>query len=770
MWNIIKNMSRVSNQIIKAHCSIKVITFIIGLLFTLQAPRLFSQEMSIDELYAYQENLVFELNNEILVPGENLLIALRCYQGRQPSYLSKVAYIEIINSAKVPVLRQQVTLKQGLGSAILYLPSYLKTGSYTLIAYTRWMKNFSRSTIHQTSIRIINPYENLPAHLFEPQDDLKPTATFFPEGGHYILNRSQKVSVLVLDQFGRGVPVQGRLTSNDGVVVAEFESTASGESGFYFMPSQTNGYRLIMVDRDENVHFQELELSPVGKTAITVAETENHYILTNDTKSSSSKLLVAEFWHGGYLKDKKAFTDNSLSVSKSELPKGVSILRVADSTGLLYFEQALYTIPQKVTAQVALGSKNIRIRKRVSLSIIPDTSIGGGFVTISVKKKIPGEKLKSHLEDVYGTSSITLGDHQKNAAVPSTVALMRQKSPLVEGASFLIEYLPDFRGSLVTGRVIDDNSQPVSGQQVSLTRSEDLKFSLTNDEGRFYFHVDSRPYEEEYFVSGGSPGGGVNLYIDNPFLKDHSFVDISPFVSDRLKEDWLIQKSIEVQVENAYYQVKNDSLGVETHREIFAYLRPKTYIMDDFTRFPKMEDPIQEYVEEVSLRKNNGNARFILPYVNNKSGFIDSTLTLLNGIPVTPQFILNLNPLDIERIEVYEKQVNIGSAEFRGVIDFISYKDRFENISPGNRFKKIDYQSTIDYQKVSGPVYDSDTLRRIPDFRSQLLWEPHLEIGEDPLVTEFYTSDSPGTYEVIVSGVLDHGGYIYEIMDFEVKE
>jgi hypothetical protein len=45
----------------------------------------------------------------------------------------------------------------------------------------------------------------------------------------------------------------------------------------------------------------------------------------------------------------------------------------------------------------------------------------------------------------------------------------------------------------------------------------------------------------------------------------------------------------------------------------------------------------------------------------------------------------------------------------------------------------------------------------IPDFRYQLFWEPSVIIAEEQVSYEFYTSDIPGEYEIVLEGFTTYG-------------
>ena len=196
----------------------------------------------------------------------------------------------------------------------------------------------------------------------------------------------------------------------------------------------------------------------------------------------------------------------------------------------------------------------------------------------------------------------------------------------------------------------------------------------------------------------------------------------------------------------------------------------KSYDLDDFTRFPTVEDAIREFVSEAWLRKSTDGAAFNVPYTFNKSGSLDTALVLVNGIPVDPDWVLNLNPVLIDKIDVYQDQVKVGSWEYRGIVNFQLYEYDGDRLSLPSNYKEFDYEIASPGFQSSAPDYSQPAYARIPDFRSQLFWKAHVESDGSPKQFTFFTSDNEGIFEVTVSGVVDDQSYILEKRTFEVEK
>ena len=67
--------------------------------------------------------------------------------------LSRLAYVEIYNSAARAVWQARVELREGLGWGSYTLPPSLASGTYVLRAYTNFMKNFDDHYFFQKAYR-----------------------------------------------------------------------------------------------------------------------------------------------------------------------------------------------------------------------------------------------------------------------------------------------------------------------------------------------------------------------------------------------------------------------------------------------------------------------------------------------------------------------------------------------------------------------------------------------------------------------------------------
>ena len=222
------------------------------------------------------------------------------------------------------------------------------------------------------------------------------------------------------------------------------------------------------------------------------------------------------------------------------------------------------------------------------------------------------------------------------------------------------------------------------------------------------------------------------------------------------------ERNIYTQIENAYYVSKKDSVPL-TLSTSFYNLPDKIYSLDDFTRFPTMEDIFREYITEVVVKRSRGT--FVLQAVSPGVGDPPSKepLMLIDGVPIlNTNTFMAYDPLKIERIEIVKEKYFYGSLYIDGIVSLKTYKGAIEDLPSINSHR----ENLVKIQ--SGKIYffpdystDKFKLERVPDYRLQLYWKPNVSVTKDQSTTvDFYTSDVMGDFEILVEGFTSDGALV----------
>ena len=111
------------------------------------------------------ETIFLHTNATTFVTGETLFYNVSCMNsaGLTKSEISKIAYVELIDSDKKVVIVHKLFLENGLANSDFFINSTLISGNYTLVGYTKWMLNKQENNAFLTNISIINPFETQPS-------------------------------------------------------------------------------------------------------------------------------------------------------------------------------------------------------------------------------------------------------------------------------------------------------------------------------------------------------------------------------------------------------------------------------------------------------------------------------------------------------------------------------------------------------------------------------------------------------------------------------
>src|SRR5690606_17244979 len=99
------------------------------------------------------------------------------------------------------------------------------------------------------------------------------------------------------------------------------------------------------------------------------------------------------------------------------------------------------------------------------------------------------------------------------------------------------------------------------------------------------------------------------------------------------------------------------------------------YYLDDYTRFPTMEEVLREYVRGVFVRKRQGT--FYLRMVDKlipNTYYETNPLVLLDGIPVFDiNKLMAFDALKIKKIELLKGRYILGQYSATGIASFTTY-------------------------------------------------------------------------------------------------
>lgn len=345
-----------------------------------------------------------------------------------------------------------------------------------------------------------------------------------------------------------------------------------------------------------------------------------------------------------------------------------------------------------------------------------------------------------------------------------------------------IFYIPEIRGEIISGVVFSKtDNRPVPNKEVSLTIPGNdyiFKIAKTNSNGRFFFSVPEGYNAEKSIVQLNETT--INAIDFNLVLSQKEFIlgesEASFLKLDPEMKEWLQERSVQMQIENAYYDTKKDSiLKNETNVPFYSNLGT-VFLLDDYTRFSTVKETFVEVVTLAAIRGSGSDSRFVVNNEYDPNGtakFNDiPPLVLMDGMQIlNNDDVINYNAREIESIRVINKPYRYGPKIFSGIIAVETKKGDFAPTKKEGYIEEFNLPPAVKTKKYFSPDYSEKSVNaRIPDYRVQLLWQPGFDFSKEAISTTFYTSDVAGVFEILLEGYSEDGKFITTKNYFIVEE
>lgn len=339
---------------------------------------------------------------------------------------------------------------------------------------------------------------------------------------------------------------------------------------------------------------------------------------------------------------------------------------------------------------------------------------------------------------------------------------------------------PDYEGEVIRGRVVGF--------------SEAMIPSLT---GKYAF-ISSPSDKSDVYAAPIREDGSLVFYTANiygakeciceiedidPKLSCHIEL-VSPYVNPAVKAPRALAMS-----ESLSEALALRSLGMQLDRRfaadtLFDFLPRRSdglfdedvqvrYILDDYTRFPTMEEVFTEFIPEIRVRRSEAGERELRVRLNELSGAMvlatSKALVMLDGVPVFDhEKILHYDPLLVEMVDIYPNTHFIGNRIFEGVVNFVTYKRNLPGFQFDGNARVVDYQGVCVPMAFTGEAVAGNSL--YPDYRQTLCWHPlvQLEAGRS---LEIHCGKPlyKGHFVAVAEGLDAAGNPVSCLLRFEIR-
>ncbi len=331
-------------------------------------------------------------------------------------------------------------------------------------------------------------------------------------------------------------------------------------------------------------------------------------------------------------------------------------------------------------------------------------------------------------------------------------------------------YLPELRGSIIHGKVISE--QPISSSiKLSLSKIND-KNSLpltasTNDKNEFYFNVADIKTEKLHIqiLENNKADYKIELMETTPI--SHNYGDFPELYLNEDLNNVIDRRSIYSQIENAFYSIKKDSITKKNKKDDHSSLVDITYNLDDYNRFKTVKETFVEIIDRAGFSNYNGKQTLKITNMSTTTHQKhQNALLIIDGKVVdNHEYLLDFDARKIKTISLVKNKYFYGNTIYQGIVIVTTIKNDFLiNLDDFHEIKVLPNQPRKTYFFQNS---ENITNERIPDFRTQLYWNPNIDLTRNEI--SFYTSDVVGEFEINLVGYTEQGEFVSIKRSFSVQ-
>lgn len=731
-----------------------------------------------------QEKIFIHTSKDNYFVGETMYFKIYSVDGmlHQPLNLSIVAYVELLNSNNQPVAQIKVPLKDGTGNGSLLIDNSVSTGSYRIIAYTSWMKNFSENYFFSKDISVINPLKKIIAEKKVVEEKL--VAGFFPEGGNLVYGLNSKVAFQVTNAGGQGLDFKGAIVDERNDTVVRFSPLKFGIGNFSFTPQKGKRYRAIINSHGKSLS-KELP-NPFDQGYIMNIVVEGNAltvkIKSNKEGTASSQVFLFVQNRQRVRKLLTSVLDNSgnaqFTVPVGEMNDGISHITLFDKelnpiAERLYFKQPSHLLKIKVNQSKQLYKK----REHVSLSLTTDGSANLSMTVYKVDE-LQGYDSTNIVNNLYLTSDLkgrvenpnyylTIGGNEKEQAIDNLMLTHGWSrfnwSDIMKNNWPVVKFSPENEAMNIRASITSKQDNPLANASMFLSSpAKEIQFypAKSNARGLLQFYTRDLYGKKEIMFQQVGDTSAFNITLLSPFAESYPTQPFNPLMISKSNEQLIRSYNIHSQVQATFTPTSYIPIKVDT---VPFFGKPdKSYLLSDYVSFPQLRDVLKEYVFEVIVRKQNDKFKIFVLDKGTNTFFENEPFVLLDGVPVFDTDRIVTQPAsNIKKMEVINRKFFHGLFVFNGIISLTSNTNStFAGVEMNPEAVVFDYDGLQRSKEFYVPLYETEQTRedRSPDFRNVLFWAPDVSTDATGKATViFSTSDLPGRYIGVVNGLTRDG-------------
>jgi len=463
-------------------------------------------------------------------------------------------------------------------------------------------------------------------------------------------------------------------------------------------------------------------------------------------------------------------------------------------------DSVTYQPREKVTATIFLSdSIETLFSGNLSVAITDDKDIAIDSTTSILSSLLLSSELKGYIEN----PAYYLQDNPESALALDYLMLThgwrRYNIPEVVKGNYTTPQIPFQTSEEISGQVKSwFRSNPVPDSDILImSKDGDLGSTTTDGKGKFTYSDFEYPDSTPYFVQ--ARGKKDSRWVE-PVLDSVSFPSLIHAQSS-------VAETLETKEEINTFMVKaeqrsryDDDMRVVQLREVEVTARRRMERKDE----PRLDFMENEF-SDITLRREDFEKRYprlvtdilrgIAGLHISSNGYISFRggglpLVLIDGLPVDwpssrEMKSIYQSPLemvtvqDVESIDFFKSAAVFGvlggngaiSITTRRGIDAVREAEKMREGKAHNYavYTPLGYQKPVEFYSLK---YETQEAKQstIPDYRTTIFWKPDIVVSDTTAASfEFYTSDFPTTYSVVIEGLTDEGKMVRHVEKIRVE-
>lgn len=665
-----------------------------------------------------REEIYIHTDRDEYIAGEDLWfnIYLIDRQSFKPSLKSRIAYFEILNGENRPVVQKRILIDKGFGPGQIVLPDSLNSGTYTIRAYTSWMKN------------------NLPYNCF--MKDVK-----------------------IYNDFSKKVFQEKRYSDNYfNTGKRPVNRSYDAQSGLTFRINNLKADTLdIQVTSDKNYRVEKHDTIYIFIQAHGVSNS----IRTEKIISDYSKISVLKKGLLPGINQITIFNSKGQPVFERyiytrEKEEQLLNLHSADSCN----KRSKISLDIEPAGELYTDLKSMNF----SISVAPPAN---GQEMIDMKDYMV-------FGTEYGFQSWNNARLKNIGELPPEITdsiLSDIKSNWINWATILSDELPHYKYPIenedhfLSGRLLTGDENSVHPSEYLLMcipgREAGFQYASTDSTGNFRFNINIDEGIKDLVIMPDDINKNHKIIIESSFSDQYLRSEIADDSTRQSEKSQASEWSVNYQVKKIYGSSSRGNPLIPVYSSMAPlrfYGKPDIeLIMADYISLPKMEEVFFELLPHVSLKKKKSTYEISIADRIDDSRYELSPCLMVDGVIIKdPSIIADLDPEIVEKIDVIKDKYIVGDYTFFGLVNVITKSGNFSCVPLPAYMIRLPYRVIDPVMSFVSPDYSSPEIKnnRIPDFRNTLYWNPSVRPDKDGKVRiEFWTSDVVSEYEINIQGI-----------------